>query len=190
MRVLPANPSAKTALSRLPLRIYVVSACVLGVLLATYFLFVQPRNRAMAEVRSGVRSQRTSLQLLEVELTKLDASRRRLQQLEKAITGFEESFPQQGEIDVILREVWVIADAAGLKTQRIKTQKEKSQEQYKILPIEMSLRGRFEGLYSFMLSLERLPGIMQIQSLGAKVVPGEENGCVEATLVLNVFCRP
>lgn len=190
MRILPVNPAARSWLGRVPLRLYAVALVLLGVLLASYFLFVLPRNRAMAENRESISNRRASLELLEVEMAKLVNNHQRVAQLEKAITGFEDRLPRQGEMDVILREVWVIADAAGLKTQRIKTQKGRQQDSYKVLPIEMSLQGKFEGLYAFLLSLEKLPGIMNVESLKLETLAGETQGLVDASLVLHVFCKP
>ena len=190
MRIMPVNPGANSWLGRLPLRLYGVALALLGLLLASYFLFVQPKNRAMANARQTISDRQVSLQLLELEMTKLVSNHQRVAQLEKAITGFEDRLPRQGEMDVILREVWVIADAAGLKTQRIKTQKGRQQDAYKVLPIEMSLQGPFSGLYTFLLSLEKLPGIMNVESLTLGTRLGEAEGLVEATLVLHVFCKP
>lgn len=189
MRIFPVNPSAKTGLGQLPIRVYVVALGLLGVLLASCFMFIQPRNRAMAAARAEIQARRTSLQLLEIEMAKLDAQRRRVEQLEKAISGFESRLPRQSEIDVILRQVWIIADDAGLKPLRIKTQKGRQQDAYKVQPIEMNLRGPFEGLYRFLLLLERLPGVMSVESLVITPPQGEEENSVEAKVVLNVFCK-
>jgi len=185
-RWLPTRHSVK----RMPARIYLVAAAIVGIVLTSFFVFVQPKNRSMAATRTAIRNKQASLQLLELEMSKLESSRRRVERLETALAGFESRLPRQGEIDVILREVWVIADAAGLKTQRIKTRKARQQDTYRVLPIEMNLRGPFRGLYGFLLSLERLPGTSNVESLRIVSAPGQENGCVDASLVLNVFCNP
>ncbi len=174
---------------RLPLRVYATAAALLCLVLAFFFLFVRPRNEAMGELRDSMQDRRASLKLLEVELAKLDVSKRRLKQLDKALDAFEGRLPRKSEIDVILREVWVIADAAGLKTQRIKTRKEEKGDSYRLLPIEMNLRGDFEGLYNFLLSLERLPGVMRLDSLRIKKIKDGAQDQVEANLVLNVYCQ-
>lgn len=190
MRLLPMNPAARTPLGRLPLRIYGMALGLLGLVLMSLLVVVQPKNRAMAEVRQEIQDSRASLQLLEVEMSKLGTVKRRVSQLQQALSAFEDRLPRQGEIDVILREVWVIADAAGLKTQRIKTEKGRQQDGYKVLPISMNLRGPFEGLYRFLLSLERLPGIMKVESLRVTSPQNAESDGVEAVLVLGVFCKP
>jgi len=189
MRLMPVNPGAKSVWTRLPVRVYAVALALLGVLLASYFLFAQPKNQAMSAVRAEIQNRQASLKLLEVEMAKLEGSKRRLEQLQKTLAGFDDRLPRRGEIDVLLREVWVVADAAGLKTQRIKTLKEKQFGGYGALPLELNLRGPFEGVYGFLLALERMPGMMKIESLNIHSAKGEAASGVEVGLVLNVFCR-
>lgn len=189
MRLLPIKALARQKLSRCSIRVYVTAACLVVALLAFFFLFIRPRRAVLAAEREELQGRRAVLQLLEVEVAKLDGARWQLERLERAIDAFEADLPRQGEMDVILREVWVMADAAGLKTQRIKTLQQRQQDSYKVLPIEMKLRGPFEGLYRFLLSLERLPGVTKIQSLQLETTSGLESGELEAGLVLNVYCK-
>ena len=90
---------------------------------------------------------------------------------------------------MILREVWLIADTSGLKTLRIRTLEEQTLNNVRIQPIEMNLRGKFEGLYKFLLALERLPGLMKLQGISVRNVNERVDGELEASMVLNVFCR-
>jgi len=189
MRAFPMKSLAMQKLSRCSIRVYVTAACLVVALLAFFFLFIRPQRAVLAAEQDEIQGRRASLQLLEVEAAKLDGARWQLERLERAIDAFEADLPQQGEMDVILREVWVIADAAGLKTQRIKTLKQRRQDAYKVLPIEMKLRGPFEGVYRFLLSLERLPGVTKTQSLQLQTTSGLESGELEAGLVLNVYCK-
>jgi len=174
--------------SRVPLRVYATALVLVGVLGGFYFLHVRPRNTAMAEERQEIQTRQTTLQLLEVETAKLVGTEQQLERLTRAVEAFEGSLPRQGEIDVILREVWVIADAAGLKTQRIKTQKDRRQDGFRVLPIEMGLRGPFTGVYRFLLAIERLPGVTKVESLKLVTV-GDAGDEVDASLILNVYCK-
>ncbi|MBN2582163.1 MAG: type 4a pilus biogenesis protein PilO [Planctomycetes bacterium] len=173
---------------RVPLRVYATAVVLVGMLGGFYFLHVRPRNTAMADERQEIQTRKATLQLLEVEMAKLEGAEQQLERLNRAVEAFETGLPRQGEIDVILREVWVIADAAGLKTQRIKTLKDRRQDEFKVLPIELSLRGPFAGVYSFLLSIERLPGVTKVESLKL-VTLGETGEEVEASLILNVYCK-
>jgi len=189
MRLFPIKSLAQQKPSRQSIRVYITAACLVAGLLAFFFLFIRPQRSALAPEQEEIQGRRASLQLLEVEVAKLAGGRWQLERLARAIDAFESDLPRQGEIDVILREVWVIADAAGLKTQRIKTLEQRRQDAYKVLPIEMKLRGPFEGMYRFLLSLERLPGVTKIQSLQLETTSGLESGELEAGLVLNVYCK-
>ena len=189
MRFFPMKSLTRQKLSRCSIRVYVAAVCLVVALLAFFFLFIRPRRAVLAAEREEIQDRRAALQLLEVEAAKLSGWRQQLERLARGIDAFEDNLPRQGEIDVILREVWVIADAAGLKTQRIKTLEQRQQDSYKVLPIEMKLRGPFKGLYRFLLSLERLPGVTKIQSLQLQTTSGLESGELEAGLVLNVYCK-
>jgi Tfp pilus assembly protein PilO len=174
--------------SRVPLRVYATALVLVGVLGGFYFLHVRPRNTAMADDSVAIHAREATLQLLEVETARLAGTEQQLDRLNRAVDAFESALPRQGEIDVILREVWVIADAAGLKTQRIKTQKDRRQDEFRVLPIEMGLRGPFAGVYKFLLAIERLPGVTKVESL--KLVTVNERGEeVDASLTLNVYCK-
>ncbi len=189
MKSFPMKLLASQKLSRCSIRVYITAACLVVALLAFFFLFIRPRRAVLAAEWEEIQERRSALQLLEVEAAKLDGARWQLDRLERAIDAFEDDLPRQGEIDVILREVWVIADAVGLKTQRIKTLKQGQQDSYRVLPIDMKLRGPFEGLYRFLLSLERLPGVTKVQSLQLQTTSGLESRELAAGLVLNVYCK-
>jgi type IV pilus assembly protein PilO len=185
---LTALRNALAASSRVPLRVYATALVLIGILGGFYFLHVRPRNEAMANERQELQTRQTTLQLLEVETAKLAGAEQQLERLTRAVEAFEGSLPRQGEIDVILREVWVIADAAGLKTQRIKTQQDRRQDGFRVLPIEMGLRGPFTGVYKFLLAIERLPGVTKVESLKLVTV-GDADDEVDASLILNVYCK-
>ncbi|NIA21110.1 MAG: type 4a pilus biogenesis protein PilO [Anaerolineaceae bacterium] len=189
MRFLPIKALARQKPSRYSIRIYITAGCLVVVLLAFFFLFIRPKRSALAARREEIQDRQTSLQLLEVETARLKGARIQLEQLERAVEAFESGLPSQEEIGVILREVWVIADAAGLKTQRIKTLDQRQQGAYKVLPIEMKLNGSFKGVCRFLLSLERLPGVSIVQSLQLQTTPDLESDEIEAALVLNVYCK-
>ena len=97
MRLLPVNPSAKSALTRVPLRLYVTAGVLLGALVAGYFLFVVPKNKAMADMRADTRSREETLQTFQLELARLDGARQRLDQLGRTLAAFEDRLPRQPE---------------------------------------------------------------------------------------------
>ena len=187
--MLPLNKAANNPFSQLPKRLYVVSALLVGLVLGTYSVAIKPQREAMAAQQNEMQDQMVMLDLLATEMTKMTGARRQMEQLEKGLSAFDERLPKKGEIDVILREVWLIADTSGLKTLRIRTLEQQTLNNVRIQPIEMNLRGKFEGLYKFLLALERLPGLMKLQGISVRNVNERVDGELEASMVLNVFCR-
>lgn len=189
MRLHPIKALARQKPSRYSIRVYITGGCLVVVLLSFFLLFIRPKRTALAAQREEIQNRQTSLRLLEVETARLDGARVQLERLGRAVEAFESGLPSQEEIGVILREVWIIADAAGLKTQRIKTLVQRQQDAYKVLPIEMKLNGSFKGVCRFLLSLERLPGVSIVQSLQLQTTSNLESSEIEIALVLNVYCK-
>jgi Tfp pilus assembly protein PilO len=187
--MLPLNKTFGNPLSQLPKRIYVVSAMLLCAVLGTYFLAIKPQREALAAEHQRMQDQALMMDVLAAEMARLSGAKRQMEQLETAVGAFDERLPKKGEMDVILREVWLIADIAGLKTQRIRTLDEQTLHHVRVQPVEISLRGRFEGLYGFLLALERLPGLMKLQGISVRNVNERVDGELEASMILNVFCR-
>ncbi len=189
MRFLPIKVLARQKPSRYSIRVYITGGCLMVVLLAFFFLFIRPQRTALAAQLEEIQDRQASLRLLEVETARLDGARIQLERLEQAVDAFESGLPSQEEIGVILREVWVIADGAGLKTQRIKTLDQRQQDSCKVLPVEMKLNGSYKGVCRFLLSLERLPGVSIVESLQLQTTADLESDEIEAALVLNVYCK-
>lgn len=189
MKKLTLNIAATNAMRELPKRVYLVSALLVGLVLGTYSVFIKPQRTAMAEQYEQMQNELVMLDLLATEMARLAGTQRQMERLEKSIEAFRDRLPQKGEMDVILREVWLIADSSGLKTQRIRTLEEQSHNDVRIQPIEMNLRGDFAGLYRFLLAMERLPGLMKLQGISVRNVNEQVDGELEAIMVLNVFCR-
>ncbi len=182
--MLPEQPPRWMALSQLPKRVYLVSALLVVSVLGIYSMAIRPQREVMNAQLEEVRQQEAMLNLLAVEMAKINGSRRQMEQLEKAVVAFEDRLPKKSEMDVILGELWLIGEAADLKT-GIRKHKEGSADDLRII----SLQGRFEGIYSFLVAMERLPSLMKVQGLSVRNINERADGELEAIIVLNVFCR-
>jgi Tfp pilus assembly protein PilO len=127
------------------------------------------------------------------QLVKLDRVARRItdlqeevKRLEQALAFFEDRLPQEREVDVILREVWVIAEAKFMTTRSVRTGAPETQARYCSQPITLALEGPFEGFYEFLLGLERLPRITKIRQMQVTKSPLKE-GIVQAELLVDIF---
>ena len=92
-------------------------------------------------------------------------------------------------MDLILKEVWQMAESNRLTTKTIRTMKSQRGSAYSELPIEMNLSGDFAGFYEFMLQLERLPRLTRVQNMTLDKINGQE-GAMEAKVTLSIFFEP
>ena len=162
---------------------------LLGLLGCSYFLVltkaqqnVQARERVIEEKLKAL----TDLDKATAGVTDVD---RKVEELQEAIKFFEKKLPQEREMDLILKEVWQMAEQNKLNTRTIRTMKSQRGSAYSELPIEMNLSGDFAGFYEFMLQLERLPRLTRVQSLMLDKINGQE-GSMEAKVTMSIFFEP
>jgi len=127
------------------------------------------------------------------QLVKLDRVARRItdlqeevKRLEQALAFFEDRLPQEREVDVILREVWLIAEAKSMTPRSVRTGAPETEARCCSQPITLVLEGPFEGFYEFLLGLERLPRITKIRQMQVTKSPLKE-GIVQAELLVDIF---
>jgi Tfp pilus assembly protein PilO len=106
--------------------------------------------------------------------------------LEDALRFFDSRLPTETEIDVILREVWVIAESKALTARSVRTRKAEMAARYNAQPITMTFEGPFEGFYQFLLGLERLPRITKVREMVLQKSPTIE-GHVQADITVDIF---
>ncbi len=169
-----------------PVRILltIVGALVIGA--AAVFLVVQPARLRIGQdqqVTRDLQAQLDKFWRVTRRITDLEGEIRRL---EEALAFFESRLPQEREIDVVLREVWLIADGQELLCQSVRTHKLEVMPRYNSQPIKLSLEGRFDGFYQFLLGLEQLPRITKIRELEVTQSPTEEE-TVHAEILLDIF---
>jgi Tfp pilus assembly protein PilO len=106
--------------------------------------------------------------------------------LEDALRFFDGRLPTETEIDVILREVWLIAESKSLTTRSVRTRKPEIAVRYNAQPITMTFEGPFGGFYEFLLGLERLPRITRVREMVIQKSPTVE-GHVQADITVDIF---
>jgi type IV pilus assembly protein PilO len=162
---------------------------LLGILgLAGYFVFL-PHYRQTQQTMEENRVKQARLAQLERLGQTSDSLTKELAELGKALEFFESKLPNDQQIHNVLREVTQNTEKHGLATKSVRTLKQIESNDYVALPIEMDLAGPFEGLYQFLLELERMPRITKISQMEVnKDASGE--GMVTTKLVVSVYFDP
>ena len=164
-------------------------AVMLGLLGCSYFLVLTKAQQKVQAQERKIEEKQKALADLERATAGVADVDRKVEELQEAIKFFEKKLPQEREMDLILKEVWQMAEQNRLATKTIRTMKSQRGSAYSELPIEMNLSGDFAGFYEFMLQLERLPRLTRVQNMVLDKINGME-GSMEAKVTLSIFFEP
>jgi type IV pilus assembly protein PilO len=168
----------------------VLFVCVMmGLLASTYFFVFTKKQAERYSLERDTAQKQTQLVHLRRATAGIDDLSRKIDELQRAIDFFESKLPQEKEVDKILKEVWQMAEANSLQTKTIKTLRTERAAAYSEQPIQMSLKGDFNGFYAFLLQLEKLPRITRITRMNLTKI-NDKDGEMEATLTLSIFFEP
>jgi type IV pilus assembly protein PilO len=164
-------------------------AVMIGLLACSYFLVLTKAQQRVQMKERRIEEKQKALADLERATAGVADVDRKVEELQEAIKFFEKKLPQEREMDLILKEVWQMAEQNRLATKTIRTMKSVRGTAYSEQPIEMNLSGDFGGFYEFMLQLERLPRLTRVQSMQLEKMNGQE-GTMEAKVTLSIFFEP
>lgn len=162
---------------------------MLGLLGCSYFLVLTKAQQKVQAQERKIEEKQKALADLERATAGVADIDRKVEELQEAIKFFEKKLPQEREMDLILKEVWQMAEQNKLTTKTIRTMKSVRGAAYSEQPIEMNLSGDFAGFYEFMLQLERLPRLTRVQNMSLDKINGQE-GAMETKLLISIFFEP
>lgn len=174
---------------RFGLREFVFLVLLLSMPVASFFFVFEPRNAQIEEAKEEIRQKQLKLKQLEQATKTIADLGEEIDKLTEAIELFEQKLPDQREVEVILQQVWELAAAQNLMPKSVRTDKPIRQAQYTELPIKMLIFGNFDGFYSFLLELEKLPRITQLPKMRLRKFESEQ-GEMQAEVVLSIFFEP
>lgn len=174
---------------KLGLRELIILTIMLALLGGAYFFIFNKANAKRNNLMAEIKTKQTALNNLRNATAGIDDLNHKILDLGKAIKFFESKLPQEKEIDTILKEVWQIAEANSLQTKTVKTLRSERGPNYSEQPIQMNLQGDFNGYYSFLLALEKLPRITRIAQMNLQKV-NDRDGEMTAQLTLSIFFEP
>lgn len=159
---------------------------LLAMPVASYIFVFEPRNAQIAQMRRETLERQAKLQQLEAATRSFADMGKEIDKLSEAIAVFEQRLPAEREVEVILKQIWELADRHRLTPKSVRTDKPVTSAAYTELPIRVVIAGDFDGFYSFLLELGNLRRITHMPDMRIKKVPNEE-GLMEADVVLKIF---
>ena len=158
-------------------------------LLVVAFLWFKKSDGKRVDILADINKDQSALTNLRTATAGIADLGRKLDELQQAITFFESKLPQEKEMDKILKEVWQMAEANNLQTKKVQTMKSQRGSNFSEQPIQLSLSGDFNGYYSFLLQLEKLPRITRVTNMALSKITDVE-GVMSAKVTLSIFFEP
>lgn len=174
---------------KLGLRELVFVVAMLGLLGASYFVVFtkqDAKRRAKVELRDGKLKALDDMERASASVKDVD---HKIRELQKAVDYFESRLPQAKEMDKVLKEIWPLVDANGLKTQTVRTPKSQRLGGCSEQTVELELSGDFTGFYEFMLKLEQLPRLTRVTRMNLTKIT-DKDGEMRAALTMSIFFEP
>lgn len=174
---------------RFGIRELIFVTLMVGLLVSTW-VFVFKKASARREAKLAEISQMDkALGNLHKATAGIDDLNRKISELQKAIDFFASKLPQAKEMDKVLTEVSQMADANSLQSKTVKSLKTERGNNYSEQSIQMSLSGDFNGFYSFLLQLEKLPRITRVTNMNLQKI-SDRDGEMQASMTMSIFFEP
>ncbi len=172
---------------------------LLAIPVGSWWLVFHPRSQKIAQAYDEIRTKREKLTALSKAATSISDLKSEIDRCNQDIAFFQSKLPQQKEMDQVLNDVWKLAQSSNLNVTGVRTINRTGNQSltdpsgpYAEQPVRLQLEGDFNnGLYSFLLELEKLPRITRIEKmdiLAKKDEPGQPGeGKVKAEIEMCVF---
>ena len=171
------------------LREIIFGVVMLGLLGSSKFLVFDKSNGRRDVLRAEIARKQKALGDLDRATAGIEDVKLKIDELQQAVSFFEQKLPQKREVENILQEVWRLAETNALKAKKIQTLKGQKAGGASEQQIEMGLTGDFRGFYVFLQQLEQLPRLTRIGKMDLDKI-NDRDGEMEATLTLSIFYEP
>ena len=180
---------------RFGLRELIFMIVLLAVPVASWWYVFKPRNADIVQARMEIIIKQDKLDKLREVAKRIDDIGLAIERGRDAVELIEAKLPNQQQVDVILQNVWQIADQNRLTVKSIKSEKPVTAASYMEQPLKMKIEGRFNGFYQFLLELENLPRITRIHQMKMERMKTENGsgsdsydpGLMKAEFTLSIY---
>jgi Tfp pilus assembly protein PilO len=174
---------------KLGVRELVFVVVMLGLLGSSYFLVFNKANERRRSLEAEMNRKQRCLAELQRARVGIDDLKKKIDELQQAITFFENKLPERRETDNVLRSLTELARANGLEQRTFKTDRGQRAANYSEQPIEMTLAGDFQGFYVYLQQLERFERLTRVTKMDLTKM-NERDGAMEAKVYLSIFFEP
>lgn len=174
---------------RFGIRELIFVSLMIGLVVSTWVFVFRKASARRTQKLAEIEAWDKQLNNLRTASSGIDDMGRKITELQKAIDFFASKLPAAKEMDKVLTEVSQMADANSLQSKTVKSLKTERGRNYSEQSIQMNLSGDFNGFYSFLLQLEKLPRITKVTNMKLEKM-SDRDGEMTATLTMSIFFEP
>jgi type IV pilus assembly protein PilO len=171
---------------RFGIREFVLLGILLAMPLSSYWLVFRPQNQEIEQAEREIEHKRAMLEKLQVATSRNDTLEGANEEIRQGISAIEARLPSGKEIGTIVREVSRLAIESGLEQPGMTSGVPVRGSLYWEQPINMTLKGEFDGFYEFLLALEQMPRITRIPDMEI-IRSRDRDGHLEAEFTLSIY---
>ena len=164
-------------------------ALMLALLGGTYIFVFSKTNTKREAMITDIANKEKMLSDLRAATAGIDDMNAKIDELSHAIEFFGQKLPKEKDVGDMLPQFWDMAKTNSLQSKTVKPDKPEVGPSYSELPIQMSLSGDFNGFYSFLLQLEKLPRITRVTQMKLEKI-NDHDGEATAQITLSIFFEP
>ncbi len=135
---------------------------LLAVPVASWWYVFKPRNTEIEQARLEIEIKQTKLDKLREVAKRIDDIGLAIEQGREAVELIEAKLPNRDQVEDILANVWRLAKRNHLSLKSVKSEKPVPATLYMEQPLRVSMTGRFDGFYQFLLEMENLSRITRV----------------------------
>jgi len=183
---------------QISIRLIIYFLVLLAVPIASYMYVFQPRNEDIAQAEREIEMKSARLDKLDEMVAQIDDIGLEIEKGRDAIELIEAKLPSQQDVEVILEQIWQLAENNSLKLRSVKSRDAVPAAMYMEQPLDVVMEGEFNDFYQFLVQLEELPRItriheMDLTRIGVKDKPDDNDlppGSMRAEFTLSIYFEP
>lgn len=170
-------------------------AVLLAVPVASWWYVFKPRNTEIAQARMEIKIKQVKLDKLREVAKRIDDIGLAIEQGREAVELIEAKLPNRDQVEDILANVWRLAKRNHLNLKSVKSEKPVLATLYMEQPLRVSMTGRFDGFYQFLLEMENLSRITRVPRMklerimqtGGLIDADLDTGLMQADFTLSIY---
>jgi type IV pilus assembly protein PilO len=163
----------------------ILAATAAAVLAIYFFTFLSPLLDQIATEESKIEKKQTDIDSAKVEVQQIDDRRAELAALDTDLKVALSLLPPKAEIPKLLESISWAASDANVEFNTIKIRNETIKAIYAEVPVDISLKGNYRELLSFLVKVGELDRIVSIQKL--KISAGSKPGKLKINGLLMTY---